>query len=146
MDCPSAVFTKELSRRHRQKEIHFLEALAVLEALRHFSPLWNGLHCVVVHVDNENVEYGLRKGSIWDPHTQVLFQAIFTLCLQQHIDLVPIRISSTANVLADALSHCCFAFVQQQFPQAFALLRFKPAKLAPSPLPPSCEHLVSLLL
>ncbi|SYW79181.1 uncharacterized protein UBRO2_02865 [Ustilago bromivora] len=98
-----------------QKDIRFLEALAILEALRRFSPLWNGAHHVVVHVDNENVEYGLRKGSIWDPQTQVLFRAIFALCLQQHIDLVPICISSMANVLADALSRCRFTFIQQQF-------------------------------
>ncbi|SPC62850.1 uncharacterized protein UHOD_11824 [Ustilago sp. UG-2017b] len=113
MDFPSAAFTKELSRRHRQKDIHFLEALAVLEALRCFSPLWDGPCCVVIHVDNKNIEYGLRKGSIQDPQTQVLFRAIFALCLQQHIDLVPIRVSSTANVLTDALSRRRFIFIQQ---------------------------------
>ncbi|SPO25992.1 uncharacterized protein UTRI_03357 [Ustilago trichophora] len=104
MEAPYAVFSRELSRRHRQKDIRFLEALAVLEALRLFSPRWTGPRRVVVHVDNENVEYRLRKGSIRDPQTQVLFREIFSLCLQQHIDLVPVRVSSEANVLADALS------------------------------------------
>ncbi|SPO28309.1 uncharacterized protein UTRI_04706 [Ustilago trichophora] len=59
MEAPYAVFSRELSRRHRQKDIRFLEALAVLEALRLFSPRWTGPRRVVVHVDNENVEYGL---------------------------------------------------------------------------------------
>ncbi|SPO24216.1 uncharacterized protein UTRI_03484 [Ustilago trichophora] len=90
MEQPSAAFSKELSRRHRRKNIRFLEALAVLEALRRFSPLWTGPRKVIVHVDNENVEYGLRKGSIRDPATQTLFREIFSLCLCQHIDLVPV--------------------------------------------------------
>ncbi|SAM64291.1 uncharacterized protein UBRO_14136 [Ustilago bromivora] len=124
MDFPFAAFTKELSRQHWQKDIRYLEALAVLEALRHFSPLWDGPRRVVVHVDNENIKYGLRKGSIWDPQTQVLFWAIFALCLQQHINLVPIHVSSTANVLADTLSRHRFVFIQQQFPRAFTLLHF----------------------
>ncbi|SNX85439.1 uncharacterized protein MEPE_04148 [Melanopsichium pennsylvanicum] len=59
MESPLAVFSKELSRRHRRKDIRFFEALAVLEALRLFSPLWSGPRRVVIHVDNENVEHGL---------------------------------------------------------------------------------------
>ncbi|SPO32026.1 uncharacterized protein UTRI_02583 [Ustilago trichophora] len=90
MEAPSAVFSRELSRRHRQKDIRFLEALAVLEALRLFSPRWTGPRRVVIHVDNENVEYGLRKGSSRDPQTQVLLREIFALCLQHHVDLVPV--------------------------------------------------------
>ncbi|KAJ1026035.1 hypothetical protein NDA18_003695 [Ustilago nuda] len=133
IDCPSAVFTKELSRWHRQKDIRFLEALAVLEALRRFSPSWDGPCRVVIHVDNENMEYGLRKGSIRDPQTQVLFQAIFALCLQWHIDLVPVRVSSAANALSDALSRRRFAFIQQQYPCAFALLHFNTVNTARSP-------------
>ncbi|SPO31550.1 uncharacterized protein UTRI_10299 [Ustilago trichophora] len=136
MDEPVAAFSHELARRHRRKDIRFLEALAVLEALRRFAPLWLGPRRVVVHVDNENVKYGLRKGSIRDPQTQALFRAIFSLCLQQHIDLVPIRVSSEANILADALSRRRFAFVQQHYPRAYALLRFNAANTAPSPLPP----------
>ncbi|SYW81444.1 uncharacterized protein UBRO2_04314 [Ustilago bromivora] len=77
MDFPLAAFTKELSRRHQQKDIRFLEALAVLEALHCFFPLWDGPRHVVVHVNNKNIKYGLRKGSIQDPQTQVLVQAIF---------------------------------------------------------------------
>ncbi|SNX87252.1 uncharacterized protein MEPE_05962 [Melanopsichium pennsylvanicum] len=59
MEAPLAVFSKDLSRRHRQKDIRFLEALAVLEALRRFAPLWSGPRRVVIHVDNENVEFGV---------------------------------------------------------------------------------------
>ncbi|SAM85600.1 uncharacterized protein UBRO_20011 [Ustilago bromivora] len=127
----------------QQKDIHFLEALAILEALHHFSPLWAGPRRVVVNVDNTNIKYGLCKGSIHDPQSQVLFRAIFALCLWQHIDLIPIHISSKANVLADTLSRHCFTFIQQQYPQAFALLRFNTVDTAHSPLPPSWECQVS---
>ncbi|KAJ1019671.1 hypothetical protein NDA13_005898 [Ustilago tritici] len=96
MANPSAAFSHELSCCHRQKDICFLEALAVLEALHQFSPFWTSHRRVVIHVDNENVEYGLCKGSVCDPQTQVLLREIFALCLQQHIDLVPVR-----------CSHCC---------------------------------------
>ncbi|KAJ1026683.1 hypothetical protein NDA13_004056 [Ustilago tritici] len=40
MANPSAAFSHELSCCHRQKDICFLEALAVLEALHQFSPFW----------------------------------------------------------------------------------------------------------
>ncbi|SOV02023.1 uncharacterized protein UDID_18937 [Ustilago sp. UG-2017a] len=42
-----------------------------------------------------------------------------------------------ANVLADALSRRLFAFIQQQYPRAFTLLRFNTVDTAHSPLPPS---------
>ncbi|SPO22772.1 uncharacterized protein UTRI_01450 [Ustilago trichophora] len=102
MASPSAAFSKELSRRHRQKDIRFLEALAVLEALRIFAPLWSGPRRVVIHVDNENVEYGLRKGSIRDPQTQALFREIFALCLRQHIDLPPAPFVSASGLSSPA--------------------------------------------
>ncbi|SPO30777.1 uncharacterized protein UTRI_05394 [Ustilago trichophora] len=79
MQQPTAAFSKELSRCHRSKNICFLEALAVLEALCRFSPHWTGHRRVVIHVDNKNVEYGLWKGSIRDPATQTLFREIFAL-------------------------------------------------------------------
>nr|QBH67483.1 hypothetical protein UE_1417 [Ustilago esculenta] len=126
MRQPTAVLSREVSRRHRNKDIRFLEALAVLEALRLFSPLWSGPRRVVVHVDNENVEHGLRKGSIRDPATQTILRAIFTLCLQRHIDLVPLRVSSEENILADALSHRRFLFIEQHYPTAFSLLKIQP--------------------
>ncbi|SPO22535.1 uncharacterized protein UTRI_01213 [Ustilago trichophora] len=72
MTSPSAVWCKEVPKRHRGKDIRFHEALAVLDALRTFSPLWDGPRLVVIHVDNTNVEYGLRSGRSRDPLTQTL--------------------------------------------------------------------------
>ncbi|EPQ25619.1 uncharacterized protein PFL1_06926 [Pseudozyma flocculosa PF-1] len=46
---PSAVFSHELPRKHRSKDIRFLEALAVLEALRRFSPAWGGPRRVMLY-------------------------------------------------------------------------------------------------
>nr|QBH67571.1 hypothetical protein UEMT_2037 [Ustilago esculenta] len=126
MRQPIAVLSREVSRRHHNKDIRFLEALAVLEALRLFSPLWSGPRRVVVHVDNENVEHSLRKGSIRDPATQTILRAIFTLCLQRHIDLVPLRVSSEENILADAFSRRRFHFIEQHYPTAFSLLKMHP--------------------
>ncbi|SPC61331.1 uncharacterized protein UHOD_11267 [Ustilago sp. UG-2017b] len=42
---PTAVFAKTIPHRHRRKNIRFLEALAVLEALQRFLPLWLGPTC-----------------------------------------------------------------------------------------------------
>ncbi|KAJ1022693.1 hypothetical protein NDA18_005031 [Ustilago nuda] len=108
MDSPSAAFSHELPRRHRRKDIRFLEALAVLEALPRFSPLWTGHRRIVIHVDNENVEYGLRRGSIRDPQTQVLFREIFALStLPRCIIPTPVQHCSvpSAFVAASGLSH-----------------------------------------
>ncbi|KAJ1044004.1 hypothetical protein NDA10_002917 [Ustilago hordei] len=116
MEHPTTVFSRELSRHHRQKDIRFLEALAVLEALRLFSPAWPGPRRVILYVDNENVEHGLRKGSIRDPMTQVLFREIFALCLQRHINLQVTSVRSAANTLADALSRRRFVLIQQEYP------------------------------
>jgi hypothetical protein len=74
-----------VARRHRKKDIRFLEALAVLEALRTFAPRWRGPRLVVLYVDNTNVEHGLRSGSSRDPFTQTLLREIFGLCFLRGI-------------------------------------------------------------
>ncbi|SPO31698.1 uncharacterized protein UTRI_10310 [Ustilago trichophora] len=68
---PSAVFARQVPKRHRRKNIRFLEALAVLEALRRFVHLLPASSLVVVHVDNENVEHSLRSVSA-GPHRAIL--------------------------------------------------------------------------
>ncbi|SOV05166.1 uncharacterized protein UDID_17854 [Ustilago sp. UG-2017a] len=83
----TAVFLCEVPRRHRKKNIRFLEVLAVLEALRIFAPLWSSPLTVVVHVDNENVEHGLRSSSSRDPLTQKLLREIFGFCFAHNFTL-----------------------------------------------------------
>ncbi|CCF48585.1 conserved uncharacterized protein (C-terminal fragment), partial [Ustilago hordei] len=135
----TAVFSHEVLRRHRKKNIWFLEALAILEALRLFAPLWSSPLTVVVHVDNENVEHGLHSGSSHDPLTQKLLWEIFGFCFTHNFTLHPMHVSTTDNVLADLLSHRQFHHIQQSFPQAYSQLSFcqghvdQPA----NPLPPS---------
>ncbi|SPO26379.1 uncharacterized protein UTRI_03968 [Ustilago trichophora] len=109
---PTAAFSKEVPRRHRGKNICFLEALAVLEALRRFLPYWTSPTTVVIHVDNENVEHGLRSGSSRDPLTQRLIREIFGLCFVHNLTLHPVRVTSTDNVLADLLSRRQFARIR----------------------------------
>ncbi|CDW96714.1 hypothetical protein [Sporisorium scitamineum] len=82
MSAPLAVLSREVPRRHRRKDIRFLEALAVLEALRAFSPQWEGPRLVVLYIDNTNVEHGLRSGRSRDPLTQTLLREIFGLCFR----------------------------------------------------------------
>ncbi|KAJ1031638.1 hypothetical protein NDA13_002029 [Ustilago tritici] len=142
MESPRGVFSRELSRRHRQKDIRFLETLVVLDALRLFSKQWTGPRRVIIHTDNENVQFGLLKGSIRDPATQVLFREIFSLCLKHHVDLRIAAIRSKENILADALSRRRFSFIQQYYPQAFCLLQLGEASLS---LPPALSPMPSFL-
>ncbi|CCF48006.1 uncharacterized protein UHOR_12559 [Ustilago hordei] len=74
---------------HLEKNIQFLEALAVLEVLHLFAPLWSSPLMVVVHVDNENIEHGLRSGSSHDPLTQKLLREIFGFCFTHNFTLHP---------------------------------------------------------
>ncbi|SOV06283.1 uncharacterized protein UDID_19507 [Ustilago sp. UG-2017a] len=116
---PQAIFTTETPRRHRTKNIRFLEALAVLEALRRFSPLWGTPRLVVVHVDNANVEHRLRSGRSRDPLTQRLIREIYSLCFTRNITLRPVCVSTSDNVLADLLSRRRFRCIESSFPQAY---------------------------
>ncbi|SOV04714.1 uncharacterized protein UDID_17171 [Ustilago sp. UG-2017a] len=122
MQAPIAALSREVPRRHRSKDIRFLEALAVLEALRAFSPSWTGPRLVVLHVDNTNVESGLHTGRSRDSLTQTLLREIFGLCFLQHITLRPVRVASEDNHLADLLSRRRFNAIQQRFPVAHHLL------------------------
>ncbi|SPO19907.1 uncharacterized protein UTRI_10008 [Ustilago trichophora] len=133
---PSAVFARQVPKRHRRKNIRFLEALAVLEALRRFVHLLPASSLVVVHVDNENVEHGLRSGRSRDPLSQRLLREIFGFCFTHNLTLAPQRVSSTDNVLADLLSRRQFSRIQQQFPRAHAALSFPlaPAQSCRNPL------------
>ncbi|SPC64150.1 uncharacterized protein UHOD_11689 [Ustilago sp. UG-2017b] len=105
-----AIFATETPRHHCTKNIRFLEALAVLEALRRFSPLWGTPRLVVVHVDNENVEHGLRLGRSCDPLTQRLIREIYSLCFTRNITLRPVRVSTSDNPavlpLGTHTNHC----------------------------------------
>lgn len=115
---PTASFFRDVPRRHRRKNIRFLEALAVLDSLRVFLPhvLASGASHLVVHVDNENVEFGLRSGRSRDPLTQTLLREIFGLCFHNRLTLVPVCVSSAENVLADLLSRRKFSQIRTQFP------------------------------
>ncbi|SYW81879.1 uncharacterized protein UHO2_00383 [Ustilago hordei] len=89
MQSPSAALSWEVPCRHCMKDIRFLEALAVLEALRAFSTHWTGPRLVVLHIDNTNVEFGLHTGRSRDPLMQTILCAIFGLCFQCHNTLHP---------------------------------------------------------
>ncbi|KAJ1030725.1 hypothetical protein NDA18_001963 [Ustilago nuda] len=125
----AAVFSREVPKRHHKKNICFLEALAVLEALQQFGPQWTSPTTVVIHVDN-NVEHGLHSGSSRDPLTQKLLREIFGFCFTRNITLHPMRISSTDNVLADLLSCCQFCRIHLGITSVAATLLWN--SLAPS--------------
>ncbi|KAJ1033785.1 hypothetical protein NDA13_001764 [Ustilago tritici] len=125
---PTAVFAKTVPRCHHKKNICFLEALAVLEALQHFLPHWLGPTLVVVHVDNKNIKHGLCSGRSRDLLTQRLLQEIFGLCLKHNLTIWLQRVSSTDNVLADLLSRQHFLCIQLLFPCAHDALFSHPAR------------------
>ncbi|SOV04182.1 uncharacterized protein UDID_17023 [Ustilago sp. UG-2017a] len=116
-----AVFLREVPCRHCKKNIRFLEALAVLEALHLFAPLWSSPLTVVVHINNKNIEHGLRSGSSRDPLTQKLLWEIFGFCFTHNFTLHPVHVSTTDNVLADLLSRHQFRRIQQSFLQAMGI-------------------------
>ncbi|SAM85241.1 uncharacterized protein UBRO_20085 [Ustilago bromivora] len=76
MQSPSAALSREAPRRHRAKDIRFLEALAVLEALRAFSIRWTDPRLVVLHIDNTNVKFGLHTGRSHDPLTETILPTL----------------------------------------------------------------------
>ncbi|KAJ1022355.1 hypothetical protein NDA13_005265 [Ustilago tritici] len=136
---PTAVFAKTIPCRHHKKNICFLEALAVLEALQRFLPHWSGPTLIVVHVDNKNIKHGLRSGHSRNPLTQRLLREIFGLCLKHNLTIWLQRVLSTDNVLAD-LSHQHFPFIQLLFPRAHDTLFSHPACTVALQVP----HLASL--
>ncbi|SAM86242.1 uncharacterized protein UBRO_20968 [Ustilago bromivora] len=97
---PTAVFAKTIPHCHHKKNICFLEALAVLEALRCFLPHWSGPTLVMVHVDNKNVKHGLCLGCSHDLLTQCLLWEIFGLCLKHDLTIQPHP--SASNILGSA--------------------------------------------
>lgn len=121
-ELPSKLFKREVSRRHRNKSIHFLETLAALEALRCFTVGIVPGTMVVLHVDNEILRAGLLKGSVDDPLTQVLLREIFALSLARDFKVTSQRVSSEENNLADALSRNNLTTISQEFPKAYLLL------------------------
>lgn len=142
---PSQIFYKEVSRRHRNKSIHFLETLAVLEAIRLFTINISPSTVVVLHVDNEALRAGLMKGSIDDPITQVLFREIYSLSLLRDFQIRTERVSSAENKLADALSRHNFHSILQEFPLAHLQLQCMQQRSSSSPTNPSkCQSTLQL--
>ncbi|SAM85244.1 uncharacterized protein UBRO_20884 [Ustilago bromivora] len=136
---PDLVLARCVPRRHRRKNNRFLEALAALDCLRVFVPHLTGHG--FTHVDNENVEHGLRSGKSRDPLTQTLLREIFGLCFEHNLTLCPTRVSSADNVLADLLSRRRFSQIRARFPRAHQQL-FSPAP-SPSPQQPRLPPLPS---
>ncbi|SYW82387.1 uncharacterized protein UBRO2_04509 [Ustilago bromivora] len=94
---PTAVFAKTVPHRHHKKNIHFLEALTVLEALQCFLPHWSSPTLIMVHVNNENVKHGLCSGCPHNLLTQCLLQETFGLCLKHDLTIQPHMCGSPAG-------------------------------------------------
>ncbi len=103
-DSATEAYWLHVPRRHRQKPIHFLEALAVLRGLELLCGEVAAGGNLVLHIDNEAVRYSLLSGSSRDPLLQTVVRAIFSWAAARHITLLPVRVSSEDNLLADVLS------------------------------------------
>jgi hypothetical protein len=97
------VFSTRLPRRHREKDIVFKEAWAVLFAVRRWTSRLAGRH-VTFYVDNSALAYALRSGSIRHRSTQAVVRELFVLALENRFTFRVEWLASGDNGLADALS------------------------------------------
>lgn len=86
--------------------------------------------CIDLFIDNSQVQSNIRTGRSVNPYSMAWLRAIYLVASMFNIELVPVRISSEENVVADALSrlnvgdskvichynfsefgHCCFQAV-----------------------------------
>ena len=119
-------FSERLPKRHRDKDIQFKEALAVLHACNLWSHDWSGCR-VTFRIDNEAVFWALRTGRIRSPSTQSIIRQIFTSAASRHFSFAPHWIGTKENFVADALSRHDWS----QIP-----LRLHPALHQPTPPAP----------
>ena len=87
----------------RHKPIDKLEADAVLRAAKARGHTWRGKR-VPVHIDNSSFQRSLAKGWSRAPRLVRIIKKLFSLSARYEFVLVPLWISTTENVGADALS------------------------------------------
>lgn len=125
------VFALPIPARHQGKDIMFLEALALLTALRRWEDALRD-RMVTCFVDNTVLASAIRSGSCRHGPTQVIIREIFGLAMAAHMTLVPSWVASAENDLADAMSRFDFTYVLSRYPSV-AL----PADARTSPAPAS---------
>ena len=109
------VFSTRVPSRHARKDIQFKEMTAILQAIRLWIDRLHGTR-LVLHCDNEDCVYGLRKSSMRGPAMTPL-RKIAMLVASHDILLIPTWIPTIANQLADDLSRFRYRKIADKFPQ-----------------------------
>ena len=91
--------------RSDSERIHatYLEMVVAWYAIERWKYDWQGLE-VPLYTDNEGVEYILQKGRTNSTEIMRLMRLITKLCIKHDIRLIPIRITTKDNTIADCLS------------------------------------------
>lgn len=119
------VFSTRVPSRHARKDIQFKEMTAILHAIRLWIGKLRGTR-LVLHCDNEDCVYGLRKSSMRGPAMTPL-RKIAMLIASHDILLIPTWIPTKDNQLADDLSRFRYRKIANKFPQLNLLPRQRPS-------------------
>jgi hypothetical protein len=92
-----------IPRRYAGAHIQVLEALAVLMFLEHARPFITG-RFIDLYVDNEAVRHALSWKGSRSPELNELIQQIYETQIRLRVTLLPFRVSTTDNHVADRLS------------------------------------------
>lgn len=84
-------------------DMMLLEAVAALSAVQRWGPVLSGKTGYIL-LDNEPLEWSWKKGRSKSPRVNAVLRAILLLLLQYDAQVFPLRVQSSDNVVADALS------------------------------------------
>lgn len=118
-------FSEHLPRRHRDKDIMFKEAFAVLRCVQ----LWKGkMHrkLIIFHVDNQALVSALNRGSCKQNTSQAVIRQIYTLATWHSFSLRAVWLSSKENKRADDLSRFVHAQPSAAVQSSYDYVHFDP--------------------
>lgn len=93
----------EYGTADRRRHIHWLEGDAVLRAARALAPRWRGKR-VPFYIDNSSFQLSFKKGRSKAAELNVILRELFLISTKFDCVFVPRWISTSDNILADALS------------------------------------------
>jgi len=98
----------------RFSDIHHMEAIAILVAVRLWGHLWSGLR-IRLYCDNLAVVQSLTTGKVKDQKLAACLRSIWLVAAQNQFELSALHLSSEQNRSADLLSrwHLDKSFAQQ---------------------------------
>lgn len=108
-------YASRVPRRYRERDIHFKEAFAILQAILRWGDEWTDLH-VKFFCDNQNVVSWLTSGTSRSPQSMAVVRLIFMMAACLNFSFSIIWIPSEENALADAASRFQYSRLFQLAP------------------------------